>query len=117
MVKDRRRIVGKPSTPPPAADAWVTGGGLDPELSKSTSQLDVQMPDTRIPDVQTSKHLDVEADVRAKSQREDYKRTTIYLSKILHKRLKAAALDRDDMDMSDIAEIAILEWLDKRLNV
>jgi hypothetical protein len=34
MVKPKRdrRIAAKPTTPPPAADNWVSSGGLDPEI-------------------------------------------------------------------------------------
>ncbi|MBD1862344.1 MULTISPECIES: ParB N-terminal domain-containing protein [Trichocoleus] len=39
MVKQqRKRIAQKPTTPPPAADSWVTRGGVDPE-----NQLDEQL--------------------------------------------------------------------------
>ena len=72
------------------------------------------------PDVQTSEHLNVQAskqpDIstsKAKSSSDDYKRTTVYLTQELHRRLKRASLD-EGMEMSDIAESAIAAWLDDR---
>ena len=72
------------------------------------------------PDTQASKHLDVQTSEHssaqtsgAKSKNENYMRTTVYLTKALHKRLKIEALEHDDLDMSDIAEQAIAQWLDE----
>jgi Ribbon-helix-helix protein, copG family len=42
-----------------------------------------------------------------------YQRTTIYIPKDLHKRLKTAALE-DDREMSDIIEELIEQWLASR---
>lgn len=61
-------------------------------------------------DIQTSKHLDTSTS-KAKSSSKDFTRTTLYLTKQLHKRLKLAGLEHD-MEMSDIAEAAIAQWLD-----
>lgn len=98
MVK-KRRIASKP-TDSAAAD-WVAAGGADPETSKQA-------------DAQTSKA----DEKRPKSKDPGYLRTTMYLSKALHKRLKIASIGRDDgFDMSDIAEAAITDWLDKQPDV
>jgi hypothetical protein len=53
----------------------------------------------------------MERSPKGKSSSSQYLRTTLYLSKALHKRLKMGALEHD-MEMSDIAEAAISEWLD-----
>jgi hypothetical protein len=98
VVEKKRRIARKPATsPPPAADDWVSGGGKDPEIPQS--------------DVQMSGHSDAQTS-NAKSSSGGYKRTTVYLSNNLHRRLKIAGLDLG-MEMSDIAEQAIAEWLEQ----
>jgi post-segregation antitoxin (ccd killing protein) len=98
VVDKKRRIARKPATsPPPAADDWVSGGGKDPEIPP----LDVQM----------SKHSDAQTS-KAKSSSAGYKRTTVYLTNDLHRRLKVAGLNLG-MEMSDIAEQAITEWIEK----
>lgn len=48
---------------------------------------------------------------KAKSVDPTYRRATLYLSKNLHKRLKQASLDLD-IDMSEIAEQAIAQWIE-----
>lgn len=89
-----------------------------------------QQPDVTEPtqpeaaaDVQTSEHLDVQAfkqpgvsTSKAKSSSSDYKRTTVYLTQELHRRLKRASLD-EGIEMSDIAESAIAAWLEDRSDV
>ena len=93
----KRRIAAKP-TGQAAAD-WVAAGGADPELSSAQTSDNLSG--------QTSKHLES----RAKSKDENYQRATMYLPKALHKRLKSVAVDME-LEMSDIAERAIAEWLD-----
>jgi post-segregation antitoxin (ccd killing protein) len=98
VVEKKRRIAKKPTaSPPPAADDWVSGGGQDPEIPPL--------------DVQTSKHSDVQTS-KAKSSSPGYKRTTVYLTNDLHRRLKVAGLNLN-MEMSDIAEKAIAQWLEQ----
>ena len=50
---------------------------------------------------------------KSKSSDPDYIRTTIYLPKKLHKKLKSAALD-EDKEMSGIVESLIEVWLSSR---
>lgn len=69
--------------------------------------LDVQT--SECPDVQIFKQPDISTS-KAKSSSGDYKRTTVYLTQELHRRLKRASLD-EGMEMSDIAESAIAAWL------
>ncbi|MGG6241717.1 hypothetical protein ACQ4N7_24085 [Nodosilinea sp. AN01ver1] len=74
---------------------------------------------TTAPNAQTPEHLDIQASnqpgvsaSKAKSSSKDFKRTTVYLTQDLHRRLKRASLD-EEMEMSDIAEAAIAAWLDE----
>jgi len=90
-------------------------------LEPPTPITDVQTSDHL--DVQTSDHLDVQAskqpDIstsKAKSSSKDFKRTTVYLTQELHRRLKRASLDAE-MEMSDIAESAIAAWLAEHSDV
>lgn len=94
MVK-KRGIAKKPTS----ADQWVDAGGTDPELNQ--------------PSAQTSKRP---SSPLAKSKDPTYTRCTLYLPEALHTRMKHAATD-DKIELSDIAELAIAEWLDKRSDV
>ena len=60
--------------------------------------------------VQTSKHSNIETSKKAKSTNPDYIRTTIYLPKKMHKRLKAIAIE-EEKEMSSIVEELIEVWL------
>lgn len=75
--------------------------------------------DSQSPDVQTSERLNAQtpeqpniSTSKAKSSSKDYVRTTVYLTKDLHKRLKMGSLEHE-LEMSDIAEEAIAQWLDE----
>jgi len=73
----------------------------------------VNEPDTQtleFSDVQTSKKSDTQT---SKSKNPDYQRTTVYLPKSIHKKLKVAALD-DDREISDIVESLVADWLRSR---
>lgn len=50
---------------------------------------------------------------KAKGSDPDYVRTTVYLPKRLHRKLKAAALD-EEREMSEIVEELIEQWLESR---
>ena len=95
-MKPKRGIVRKPTEQDKAAANWVQAGGSDPELNQ--------------PNAQTSKHLSAEP--LAKSKDPNFVRTTVYLPKPLHKRLKGAAVEAE-IEMSDIAEQAINDWMAK----
>lgn len=80
-------------------------------------------PSAPMSDVQTSDRLDIQTSKRpdastskAKSSSKDFKRTTVYLTQELHRRLKRASLD-EEMEMSDIAEAAIAAWLNDHSDV
>ncbi|MEM9772145.1 MAG: plasmid partition protein ParG [Cyanobacteria bacterium P01_D01_bin.73] len=61
-------------------------------------------------DTQTSKSPDVQMRKLSKSKDPDYQRTTVYLPKELHRRLKVAAMT-SDREISDIVESLVEEWL------
>lgn len=46
MVKPKRdrRIAAKPTTPPPAADDWVSSGGVDPEIQPAPTAAPAPEP-------------------------------------------------------------------------
>ncbi|MBI4739865.1 CopG family transcriptional regulator [Candidatus Woesearchaeota archaeon] len=52
----------------------------------------------------------------AKHKNPDYQRTTLYLPKRLHRKLKAAAAE-SDREMSDIMQELVEQWLESRLDV
>ena len=80
----------------------------DVEASKS---LNISTFDNS--NISASKHTDVQASKKAKSANPDYTRTTVYLPKKMHKKLKAIALD-EEREMSSIVEELIETWLSKR---
>lgn len=51
-----------------------------------------------------------------KSKSDDYTKLTVYITKSLHKRLKVGGAQLE-MELSDIAEAAIDDYLSKRLDV
>lgn len=87
-------------------------------LSISTSDnSDVQTSETQSDNsnlnISTSKSLDTQTSKKAKSVNPDYTRTTVYLPKKMHKKLKAIALD-EEKEMSSILEELIETWLSSR---
>jgi hypothetical protein len=58
----------------------------------------------------TPQHLDIQT---SKSKDPNYQRTTIYLPKVMHKRLKAAAAN-EEKEMSAIVEELLEQWLNSR---
>ena len=50
-----------------------------------------------------------------KSKSDNYTKLTVYITKALHKRLKVGGAQLE-MELSDIAEAAIEEYLSKQLN-
>jgi hypothetical protein len=74
-------------------------------ISTSTTKVD-----NSISNISASKHTDVSTFKKAKSANPDYTRTTVYLPKKMHKKLKAIALD-EEREMSSIVEELIETWL------
>lgn len=62
------------------------------------------------PNTSTSKHPNIQTSKIAKSANPDYTRTTIYLPKKMHKKLKAIAIE-EEKEMSSIVEELISAWL------
>ena len=58
----------------------------------------------------TTEHLDIQT---SKSKDPNYQRTTIYLPKAMHRRLKAAAA-HEEKEMSRIVEELLEQWLDSK---
>ncbi len=86
MVKRDRKIAPKPATPPPAADAWVTSGGLDPETAS---------PRTEPP----------------KPAGKPYPhRVSFDMATEQYKRLKRACFE-EDRSLNDAIRQAVEEWL------
>ncbi|MDJ0570225.1 MAG: ribbon-helix-helix domain-containing protein [Pleurocapsa sp. MO_192.B19] len=94
----------------------------DVETSKSLNistfdNSDIQTPkvqaDNSNSNVSTSKHTDAQTSRVAKSANPDYTRTTVYLPKKMHKKLKAIAID-EEKEMSSIVEELIETWLNSR---
>ena len=57
-----------------------------------------------------SAHLNIQTSKIAKSANPDYMRTTVYLPKKMHKKLKAIAIE-EEKEMSSIVEELISAWL------
>lgn len=93
------------------------------KAAQQQPSVDAPLAPAPVSDIQTSEHLDArtskQLDIstsRAKSSSKDFKRTTVYLTQELHRRLKRASLD-EGMEMSDIAEAAIAAWLENNSDV
>ena len=81
------------------------GAARSGKAAETPERLDTQTSDT-------SKHLDIQT---SKSKDPNYQRTTIYLPKAMHKRLKAAAA-HEEKEMSTIVEELLEQWLNSRLD-
>ena len=60
----------------------------------------------------TSEHPNIQIS-KAKSNNPDYTRTTIYLPKKMHKKLKAIAVE-EEKEMSEIIEELLGDWLESK---
>lgn len=92
MVK-KQRIAPKPTTPPPAADTWVSNGGIDPELSP---------PPPTAPPAQAEPET-----VKGKTYPH---RVSFDMETPQYRRLKRAAFE-SDRPMNEILREAIEDWL------
>ncbi|MGL5834974.1 MAG: ribbon-helix-helix domain-containing protein, partial [Waterburya sp.] len=81
--------------------------------NKPNIQTSATQTDNSNSNVPASKHTDVQPSKKAKSVNPDYTRTTVYLPKKMHKKLKAIALD-EEKEMSSILEELIETWLSSR---
>lgn len=69
-----------------------------------------QLTSSQSKENKTSKRLDAQTS-KAKSANPDYTRTTIYLPKKMHKKLKAIAVE-EEREMSEIVEELLQTWID-----
>ena len=74
------------------------------KTNKKTTENKIDIKPSPNSDVQTSK---------AKSANPDYTRTTIYLPKKMHKKLKAIAVE-EEREMSAIVEDLLQSWMESR---
>lgn len=81
-----------------------------PQTSEEIEHSDIQTSEaTEHLDIQTSKGKDS----KSKGKDPKYQRTTVYLEKDLHQRLKLAAI-KDGREMSGIISDLLKEWLDSK---
>lgn len=97
------------------------GGELTPPVSskkkdvqavktkKEPSSVTSKLVTSEHSDIQKSKHSNIQTS-KAKSANPDYVRTTVYLPKKMHKKLKAIAIE-EEKEMSSIVEELISAWL------
>jgi len=83
--------------------------------TQTSKQSDAQMSEestqaSKEKDVQTSEHSNVQAS-KAKSKNDEYIRTTLYLPRKTHQRLKMASIS-EQQDMSEIVTRLLEEWLE-----
>ena len=92
-----------------------TSKQLDTEASKEESPTpnEEQQDNQTIkhPNIETSKQSDGQTS-KAKSKNQDYTRTTFYLPKKTHQRLKIAAINEGE-EMSEIVTRLIEDWLEQ----
>jgi hypothetical protein len=72
-------------------------------------------------DVETSEHFSAQTSESLsaptpKSKDPDYQRTTVYLPKSLHRKLRAAEI-AEDREMSDVIEELVTQWLEGKSNI
>ena len=79
-----------------------------PDIQTSATEADASNQN-----ISTSKRLNSQT-FKAKSSNPDYTRTTVYLPKKMHKKLKAIAVD-EEREMSSIVEELIETWLSFRM--
>ena len=95
VKKPQRRIASKPS-PPPAADEWVSSGGVDPEVQPSISS-------PQEPEQQESQ--------REGKDKPFPHRISFDTDTPQYKRLKRAAFE-EDRAMNEILREAVEAWLE-----
>lgn len=98
MVK-RPRIASKPTTPPPAADAWVNSGGIDPEVKPTP-------PEPETPQEKPPEQAE-------KTGKAFPHRISFDMSSPQYKRLKRAAFE-EERPMNEVLREAIEDWLKAR---
>ena len=84
-----------------------------PQLPNTEQTEPPNIQTSKYSDAQASKHSDAQTSKLAKSKDPNYQRSTVYLPKGLHQRLKMAAL-QDGREISDIVEEMVDEWIKLR---
>jgi molybdopterin-guanine dinucleotide biosynthesis protein A len=79
-------------------------------LGGATEPWDLDVETSERFSTQTSENLSAPT---PKSKDPDYQRTTVYLPKSLHRKLRAAAIS-DDRQMSDVIEEIVAQWLTQK---
>ena len=92
VKKPQRRIASKPA-PPPAADEWVSSGGVDPEVQQSVPS-----------------HSEPEQEQEEKGKTFPH-RISFDTDTPQYKRLKRAAFE-EDRAMNEILREAVEDWLE-----
>lgn len=108
MVK-RPRIASKP-TPPPAADGWVKGGGIDPEIQMSPTPAPAPAPSPETePEPGTAPQAKGLSAMEEKGKAYPH-RISFDTDKAQYKRLKRASFE-DERSMNEILREAVEDWL------
>ena len=92
---------------------------LEPELEESPVVANaIAEPETKQIAATLKAEPKKSSEPLAKSKDPNYVRTTIYISKDIHRHLKIATMDGED-DMSDVIESLVKSWLsaDRHLDV
>lgn len=107
--------ISKSEKKTPSQSNVESSKNLDISTSKQSDvQTSITKDNNYNSDISTSKHSNAQTSKKAKSANPDYTRTTVYLPKKMHKKLKAIALD-EEREMSSIVEELIENWLSERL--
>lgn len=112
MVTKRPRIANKPTTPPPAADSWVKGGGLDPEIQTTDDAAPASTPATAVSMPALTPVAESIDPLKEKGKPYPH-RISFDTTKEQYKRLKRACFE-DDRSLNDAIREAVEEWLQKR---
>lgn len=89
-------------------DALFGAAKLPKPLEQDTPESEQNEVDRPAPDTQGS--------ALSKGKDPNYQRTTVYLPKTMHRKLKAASAE-EGREMSNVIEELIQQWLDRRKDV
>lgn len=108
--------VQKSSSKKKSSSRSVVKASKSPDIStseRSNIQTSTAKTENSELNVSTSKHTDAQTSKKAKSVDPNYTRTTLYLPKKMHKKLKGIALEKET-EMSSIVEELIEGWLNSQ---
>lgn len=101
--------VAKTKTQEPSSITSDVQASDNPTTSTSKPRNDSDLKSESQAEVHSA-HLNIQTSKIAKSANPDYMRTTVYLPKKMHKKLKAIAIE-EEKEMSSIVEELISAWL------